>query len=76
MAEHYANYFSSLPSKQTIFSDIKCSYRYRKIDIVGSLTNVFNQKDYNNTVYTDLSSSYTRYALRGRTFLLSLVAYF
>lgn len=76
MAEHYANYFSSLPSKQTIFSDIKCSYRYRKIDIVGSLTNVFNQKDYNNTIYTDLSSSYTRYALRGRTFLLSLVAYF
>lgn len=76
MAEHYANYFSSLPSKQTIFSDIKCSYRYRKIDIVGSLTNVFNQKDYNNTAYTDLSSSYTRYVLRGRTFLLSLVAYF
>lgn len=75
-AEHYANFFSSLPAKQTIFNDIRCVYRYHKIDIVGSLTNVFNQKYYNNTSFTDLSSSYTKYSLRGRTFLLSFVAYF
>lgn len=76
MAEHYANYFSSLPSKQTIFSDIKCVYKYHKVDFVGSLTNVFNQKYYNNTSYTDLSSSYRKFSLRGRTFLLSVVTYF
>lgn len=76
MAEHYANYFSSLPSKQTIFSDIKCVYKYHKVDFVGSLTNLFNQKYYNNTSYTDLSSSYRKFSLRGRTFLLSVVTYF
>lgn len=76
MAEHYANYFSSLPSKQTIFSDIKCVYKYHKVDFVGSLTNVFNQKYYNNTSYTDLSRSYRKFSLRGRTFLLSVVTYF
>lgn len=76
MAEHYANYFSSLPSKQTIFSDIRCVYKYHKVDFVGSLTNVFNQKYYNNTSYTDLSSSYRKFSLRGRTFLLSVVTYF
>lgn len=74
--EHYANFFSSLPSKQTIFNDIRCSYRYHKIDIVGNLTNVFNQKYYSQTTYNDLSSSYVKDALRGRNFLLSLVAYF
>lgn len=74
--EHYANFFSSLPSKQTIFNDFRCSYRYHKIDIVGSLTNVFNQKYYSQTTYNDLSSSYVKDALRGRNFLLSLVAYF
>lgn len=76
MAEHYANYFSSLPSKQTIFSDIRCVYKYHKVDFVGCLTNVFNQKYYNNTSYTDLSSSYRKFSLRGRTFLLSVVTYF
>lgn len=74
--EHYANFFCSLPSKQTIFNDFRCSYRYHKIDIVGSLTNVFNQKYYSQTTYNDLSSSYVKDALRGRNFLLSLVAYF
>ena len=75
-AEHYANFFSSLPAKQSIFSDIRCVYKYHKVDFVGSLTNVFNQKYYNNTSYTDLSSSYRKYSLRGRTFLLSVVTYF
>lgn len=75
-AEHYASFFSALPSKQTIFNDIKCSYRYHKIDIVGRLTNIFNQKYYCQTTYSDLSSSYLKYALRGRNILLSLVAYF
>lgn len=75
-AEHYANFFSSLPTKQSIFSDIRCVYKYHKVDFVGSLTNVFNQKYYNNTSYTDLSSSYRKFSLRGRTFLLSVVTYF
>ena len=75
-AEHYANFFSSLPAKQSIFSDIRCVYKYHKVDFVGSLTNVFNQKYYNNTSYTDLSSSYRKFSLRGRTFLLSVVTYF
>ena len=74
--EHYANYFSSLPSKQAIFNDIRCSYKYRKIDIIGNLTNIFNQKYYSHTSYNDLSSSYDKYSLRGRNFLLSIVAYF
>ena len=75
-AEHYANFFSSFPAKQSIFSDIRCVYKYHKVDFVGSLTNVFNQKYYNNTSYADLSSSYRKYSLRGRTFLLSVVTYF
>lgn len=75
-AEHYASFFSALPSKQTLFNDIKCSYRYHKIDIIGSLTNVFNQKYYCRTSYSDLSSSYVKYALRGRNILLSFVACF
>lgn len=75
-AEHNANFFSSLPSRQTIFNDIRCSYRYRKIDIVGSLTNIFNQKYYSQTTYSDLSSSHLKNVLRGRNILFSLVAYF
>lgn len=75
-AEHYANFFSSLATKHTFFSDIRCSYRYRKIDIVGSITNILNHHYYSNTTYSDLSSSYNQYSLRGRNLLMSVVAYF
>lgn len=75
-ADHYANFFSSVATKQTLFGDVRCTFRYRKVDFIGSVNNVFNQRSYCYTTYSDLSSSYTQYSLRGRNFLLSIVAYF
>lgn len=75
-AEHYATFFSSLATKHTIFSDVRCSYRYRKIDVIGSVTNIFNNRYYSNTTYSDLSSSYNKYTLRGRNLLIGVVVYF
>lgn len=76
VAEHYVNKFSSYATKQIVFSDLKCLYKYRKMDFVCSLNNIFNQKNYNHTTYHDLSSSYNNYTLRGRNLLFGVMVYF
>lgn len=75
-AEHYANHLNPETNKHVFFSDVKCIYRYRKIDFTANLTNIFNQRYYTYTVYTDLSSSYQQSTLRGRNLLLGAVVYF
>ena len=54
----------------------KCLGFLNRATILQNGESVFNQKYYNNTSYTDLSSSYRKFSLRGRTFLLSVVTYF
>ena len=54
----------------------KCLGFLDRATILQNGESVFNQKYYNNTSYTDLSSSYRKFSLRGRTFLLSVVTYF
>ncbi|GJG27410.1 hypothetical protein PRRU23_11100 [Segatella bryantii] len=76
IAEHYVHYLYQDNTKRSFFGDIKCSYRHKKTDYTLSITNIFNQKYYTNTSYTDISSSYNRYTLRGRCFLAGFSTYF
>jgi hypothetical protein len=75
-AEHYVNKFKGKTTKQIFFGDIKCLYRFKKTDFSLNITNIFNQKSYYNTEFTDISSSYSSYSLRGRNILFGITTYF
>lgn len=75
-AEHYVNKFKGKTTKQILFGDIKCLYRFKKTDFSLNITNIFNQKCYYNTIFTDISSTYSSYSLRGRNILFGITTYF
>lgn len=76
IAEHYVNSSTMSTTQHNIFGDVKCTYRYQKIDFSMSINNIFNQKYYYTSTFNDLSSSYAKYALRSRNAMLGAVAYF
>jgi len=75
-AEHYANHFNDGTDKHAFFADFSCLYKYRKTDFTLRITNILNQHFYDNATYTNLSSTYNRYTLRGRTLLLGAKVFF
>lgn len=74
--EHYLTFFDSGQKKNTFFADIDLVYRYKQFDIIASATNLFNQNIYQHTTYGDLSSTGTRYNLRGRNIMVGLIWYY
>lgn len=71
--EHYRNELTANLLKNTFLLDTKLIFKMSKrIELSGSLSNIFNQKSYNYTTYNDLSSFESQRKLRGREALISV----
>ena len=75
-AEFNRYWLNNSKAQNSFFFDMDCTYRYRKFDFTLSITNLFNQKYYSNSIFNDISNSEERYLLRNRNILIGIVAYF
>ena len=75
-ASHYLTHFATGQNKNLMVADVQCVYRYKKLDITASVTNLFNQRKYSYTTYTDLSSTYMQYRIRGLNATMGVSWYF
>ena len=71
--EHYRNELTSNQFKNVFLLDTKVIYKLNKrLELSGSLSNIFNQRTYNYTTYNQLTSFESQRWLRGRELLISI----
>ena len=72
-AEHYRNELTEDNYKNMFLLDTKLIFKYNKhLEFSASLSNIFNQRTYNYTTYTQLYSFESQRWLRGRELLISI----
>lgn len=77
LASHYYNQLTENKVKHMFLSDLILSYRINeKLEILGSVTNIFDQRDYSYSIYNGLSVNSSSYKLRPRNYMLSLYCRF
>lgn len=69
--EYYNNELTDGDYKDFFIADAKATYKFRKLDLSLSLTNMFNRKDYSYVVANDLIIHSSTNGIRGREVLLS-----
>lgn len=73
MGEHYRNELTEGTYKNVFLLDTKLVYKLSKrIELSAMLNNIFNQRTYNYTTYSQLSSFESQRWLRGRELLLTI----
>lgn len=73
MGEHYRNELTAGTYKNIFLLDTKLVYKLNKrIELSAMLNNLFNQRSYNYTTYSQLSSFESQRRLRGRELLLTI----
>ena len=73
MGEHYRNELTSGTYKNVFLLDTKLVYKLSKrIELSAILNNIFNQRSYNYTTYSQLSSFESQRWLRGRELLFTI----
>jgi hypothetical protein len=73
MGEHYRNELSEGMYKNVFLLDTKVVYKLNKrIEFSAMLNNIFNQRTYNYTTYSQLSSFESQRWLRGRELLFTI----
>lgn len=71
--EYYRNEVVKDLYKNMVLLDSKLTYNLsRSLELSATLSNVFNKKTYDYTLYSDLSSTTYKHHLRGREFLISI----
>lgn len=71
--EHYRNELAEHDYKNVMMLDTKLTFKLNKrIDFALNLTNILNEKSYNYTSYSQLTSFESHRRLRGRQLLLSI----
>ena len=70
--EHYYNEQSANESKNTWLTDIAFQYGTRKWQWKASIHNLFNQKEYRHTTYSNIKSNTSWIKMRPREFLITL----
>ena len=70
--EHYYNELSANESKSTWLADVALQYNIGKWRWTTSLTNLFNQEEYQYTTYSDVQSRTSWIKMRPRELLVSL----
>lgn len=72
--EHYRNEITDGLFKNVIMLDTKLTYLLNKrIELTASLTNILDNRSYNYTTYSELSSFESQRQLRGRQLLFSII---
>lgn len=73
MGEHYRNELTAGTYKNVFLLDTKLLYKLSKrIELSASLNNLLNQRSYNYTIYSQLSSFESKRWLRGRELLFTI----
>ncbi len=73
LGEHYHTIISGGQAKNLVLADFKAEYQVTpKWQVIASVTNILNQKDYSYTVIANLNSTRTSYTIRPRNYMLSL----
>lgn len=73
MGEHYRNELTAGTYKNVFLLDTKLVYKLSKrIELSAMLNNIFNQRSYNYTTYSQLSSFESQRWLRGRELLFTI----
>jgi len=73
IGEHYRNELTAGTYKNVFLLDTKLVYKLSKrLELSANLTNIFNQRTYNYTTYSQLSSFESQRRLRGRELLISI----
>ncbi len=73
MGEHYRNELTEGTYKNAFLLDTKLVYKLNnRIELSAMLNNIFNQRKYNYTTYSQLSSLESQRWLRGRELLLTI----
>ncbi len=73
MGEHYRNELTAGTYKNVFLLDTKLVYKLSKrIELSAMLSNIFNQRTYNYTTYSQLSSFESQRRLRGRELLFTI----
>lgn len=73
MGEHYRNELTAGTYKNVFLLDTKLVYKLNKrIELSAMLNNIFNQRTYNYTTYSQLSSFESQRWLRGRELLFTI----
>ncbi len=71
--EHYRNELTAGAYKNAFLLDTKLVYKLSKrIELSATIDNILNQRSYNYTTYSELSSFESQRRLRGRELLLSI----
>ena len=71
--EYYRNELTANQFKTVFLLDTKVIYKLNKrLELSGSLSNIFNQRTYNYTTYNQLTSFESQRWLRGRELLISI----
>ena len=75
--EHYSNQLSDNTHKQLLLTDVSTSYTFvHGVELSLNVRNLFNQKTYAYTSYTDLMQIRQEYELRPRNILASVFFHF
>ena len=73
IGEHYRNELTSEAYKNVFLLDTKLLYKLSKrLELSANLSNIFDQRSYNYTTYSQLSSFESQRWLRGRELLISI----
>lgn len=73
VGEYYSNEIAKDIRKDIILIDAKLAYNLnRSLEFSATLSNIFNKKTYEYTLYNELSSTTYEHRLRGREFLISI----
>ncbi len=73
IGEHYRNAIETNTIKNLLLLDTKVNYKLSKrLELSALLSNIFNQRTYNYTVYNQLNSFESQRRLRGRELLITL----
>ena len=70
--EHYRNELSPNEYKETWLADIGLQYNTGKWRWTAGLTNLFNQKEYRQTTYSDIRSHASWMKIRPREMMVSI----
>ena len=70
--EHYYNELSDTESKNTWLADASLQHSFGKWKLIASLHNLFNQKEYRYTTYSDVRSYTSWIKMRPREVLVSM----
>lgn len=77
MGEHYSSEIASSTHKQLFLADISTAYNFKNgIELSLNVRNLFNQKSYSFTSYTNLTQTQRTYDLRPRNIWASVFFHF